>query len=166
MNRLIEGKIRRLEVNYDLSFEDMLKEAYIPKRQIDEIFRRLGGENIIFPGRKGKVKFEFANVHFLNNISIPVAAQRIREHGKPPRWEPIGVEHQLVYAINYPTEYRHNLVLAVSKTYISTVGSGSRIFCLGSERGHIDFELMHFHAADEFRSTTFFPQCREVQEET
>lgn len=156
--RALLGLPEIMEVNYDLSFEEMLVQAGIPQTSIIPVMAKLGSKKIEFDYR-GKVIFEYADVGFGRSVTTKMAVDHIDGFDKEWAWHPFCIAQLLVYIRRHPERFYSNFVLAVGKTI--ELDGKQHVFGVGTVGGKPDLGILpaHGHTWDK---KTRFPKSRKV----
>lgn len=156
--RSIIGLPEIMEVDYDLSFEDMMIRANIPKISVDKVMKKLGSTKVVFD-YSGKVVFEYENVGFAQPISTTLALDRIDKLDSEWTWHPFCVAQLLSYIQLHPERFYSNFVVALGK--IIDIDGIPHVFAVGTVKKKPDLDLVPANG-HKWKKEFNFPKCRLV----
>lgn len=156
--REIVGLPEIMEVDYGLTFEQMMDNAGLPESSKDKVLKKLGSININFDFR-GKVIVEYEKVNFDWPVSTKVAVDHIYKSDSEWLWNPFCVAQLLVYIRLHPERFYSNFVCALGK-FVEIDGK-QYVFAVGTVDKKPDLDLVPAHG-HQWPQGFNFPKFRQV----
>jgi hypothetical protein len=156
--RALLGLPEIMEVDYDLTFEQMMVNADLPESSMSKVLTKLGSKKIEFDFC-GKLIFEYENVDFGRPVSTKVATDHIYKFDSEWSWHPFCIAQLLTYIKLHPERYYSNFVCALSK--IVEIDGKQHVFAVGTLGKKPDLDLVPAHG-HQWPKQFHFPKYRKV----